>query len=291
MNLLLFLAVALFIGQSIAVKIIKAESLTERLLVNSFFCALAACIMLFFGIFTPVFSAMSFTTLIMGIAFGLLFMLTILFYNLAMACGSLAYTAFYLSASMLISAAAGILIFKEPVKLTLIAATALFLAAFYFLNVTSKSKDKINLKWLLLCLATFLCNGFLSVVQKGHQVLLKGTQSSSLMLIGFVFAFLFYFLAFLFINKKKPVNLKQAKQLLTKNFIPIILITAASLGGNLLLTWLSGRMNGSYLFPLVQGSIVLGITAISIIFYKEKLSSRGKIGLLLGVAAIIIINI
>lgn len=291
MNLLLLLAIALFIGQSLAVKIIKAESLTERLLVNCIFCAFAGLLMLSASIFTPSLLAMNTETVIMGIAFGLLFMLTILFYNLAMSCGSLSYTAFYLSASMLISAVFSVLLFKEAIKPELVIATILFLSAFYFLNITPNSKEKINTKWLLLCILTFICNGLLSVVQKGHQALLKGTQSSALMLVGFIFAFLFYLLAFLFSNKNKPVYAKQATHLITNNLLPIILMTAASLGGNLLLTWLSGRMNGSYLFPLVQGSIVLGITAISIIFYKEKLSARGKIGLLLGVAAIVIINL
>lgn len=291
MYLLLLLAITLFIGQSVAVKMIKAPSLSEKLLVNCSFSALAALIMLLTFTFTPLISSISTTTIIMGAIFGLLFMLTILSYNLAMSCGSLAYTAFYLSASMLISSVAGVVLFKEPITVPLIIATLLFLIAFYFLNITPHNNAKINMRWLLLCIVTFLCNGLLSVVQKGHQVILQGKESSSLMLFGFIFAFIFYLIAFIFTNKKAPITFTLAKKLVQNNIMPILLMTAASLGGNLLLTWLAGRMNGSYLFPLVQGSIVLGITLISITFYKEKLSARGKAGIVLGIAAIVIINL
>ena len=64
-----------------------------------------------------------------------------------------------------------------------------------------------------------------------------------------------------------------------------------SVGGNLLLTWLAGRVDASYLFPLVQGSIIVGVTLCSVLLFREKLSARGRFGILLGVAAIAVINL
>ena len=59
----------------------------------------------------------------------------------------------------------------------------------------------------------------------------------------------------------------------------------------LLLTWLAGRVDASYLFPLVQGSIIVGVTLCSVLLFREKLSARGRLGILLGVAAIAVINL
>ena len=59
----------------------------------------------------------------------------------------------------------------------------------------------------------------------------------------------------------------------------------------LLLTWLAGRTPASYLFPLVQGGIVVGVTLCSVLFFKEKLSRRSCFGLALGVCAIAVINL
>jgi len=72
--------------------------------------------------------------------------------------------------------------------------------------------------------------------------------------------------------------------------LPIVLVGLSSLSGNFLLIYLAGRTSASYLFPLVQGSIIVGVTLISVLFFKEKLSLQGKIGLLTGIAAIVIIN-
>ena len=60
---------------------------------------------------------------------------------------------------------------------------------------------------------------------------------------------------------------------------------------NLLLTWLAGRVDASYLFPLVQGSIIVGVTLCSGLLFREKLSARGRLGILLGGAAIAVINL
>ena len=81
-------------------------------------------------------------TLRHGIAFGVLFALTILFYNLAIASGPLSYTTFYFSASMLVPAFAGVLLFGEALTFTLAAAVALFLAAFWCLNVAPGGAQK-----------------------------------------------------------------------------------------------------------------------------------------------------
>ena len=79
--------------------------------------------------------------------------------------------------------------------------------------------------------------------------------------------------------------------LLRQNALAAVLLAGGSVGGNLLLTWLAGRVDASYLFPLVQGSIIVGVTLCSVLLFREKLSARGRLGILLGVAAIAVINL
>lgn len=56
--------------------------------------------------------------------------------------GPLSYTTFYFSASMLVPAFAGVLLFGEALTFTLAAAVALFLAAFWCLNVAPGGAQK-----------------------------------------------------------------------------------------------------------------------------------------------------
>ena len=79
--------------------------------------------------------------------------------------------------------------------------------------------------------------------------------------------------------------------LLRRNLPAVLLLAAGSAGGNLLLTVLAGRVDASYLFPLVQGSIIVGVALCSALLFREKLSPRGWLGIALGVAAIVTIQL
>lgn len=300
--LLLLLSIAFFILQSVSMKFIKAESLTSKLFVNGCFTLVAGMGM---GIYLYLFqkaSSACLETILFGCLFGFLFAFTILFYNLAIHSGPLSYTAFYFSSSMLLPTIFGLVYFKEPLRGTLVISLFLFLLAFYFLNVPSRTEQKNKSvrqhnkkRWLFYCFLTFLGNGSLSIVQKLHQNQLNGTEASSFMFFGFCFATLFYLIAYLLVKnlEQKTAEVKTSApfSLLQNNLLPILFLAVGSLLGNLLLTNLAGKIPGSYLFPLVQGSIIIGITLISVLFFHEKLSVRGKFGIFLGVLAIICINL
>ncbi len=296
-TILIIVSIALFTFQTLALKIAKTNNLRERLLINTGFTFIASLGMLIYGLFNPSVFEISDKTILLGILFGFIFALTIIFYNLAIASGPLSYTVFYFSASMIIPAMAGIIGFSEPLKVTSIVAVLLFLAAFYFINISpneTETKTSATKKWALFCVLTFLCNGALAVIQKLHQYQMESTQSSGLMFVGFVCATVFYGISYIVIliseKKSGKVSLKKEQAVFITNLIPMVLLALTSLIGNLLLTYLSGLIESSYLFPLVQGSVIVAITLLSVAFYKEKISTFGKIGIGLGIVAIVIIN-
>ena len=279
-------------------KLIKPGSFRRQLLVYAGFTLLASAGMTVYSLFAPEVRQFGQTTVLLGILFGFFFMLTIIFYNLAIMSGPLSYTAFYFSASMLIPAVTGIAAFNEPLKISTIAAILLFLAAFYFINVNPRAESgssKTNRRWLFYCLLTFVFNGLLAVIQKTHQSMMQGSEAAGLMYIGFCSAFVFYALAYViaFAAGRKGDTTPPAQDLsaLAANWLPIVLLAFTSLVANINMTYLSGVIPSSYLFPLVQGSIIVSITLCSVLLFKEKISRFGKIGILLGVVAIVIINL
>lgn len=294
---LILITIGMFALQTLSMKLIKADSLRHRLLVNAGFTLAASVGLLLFGVLSPGILEISTETFYYGILFGFCFTVTIIFYNLAISAGPLSLTAFYFSASMLIPALAGILLFREPLRLSGVAAVVLFLGAFYFINVNPSKEKKSagSKKWYLYCCMTFLFNGLLAVIQKSQQAATHGAQSGGLMLVGFCSAFVFYLLSYLalYYAQKTKLSLTFAgeRAVAAKNRLPMLLLAAGSVTGNLILTYLSGVMPGSYLFPLVQGSIIVSVTACSLLFFKEKLSRFGKIGITLGVIAIVVINL
>ncbi len=291
---LIILTIALFVLQSLSLKLVKAKTTEEKLLCNCFFTLFAAVLTGMACLLFPGLSGFSPATLLCGGLFGLCFSMTIMFYLSAVSCGPLSYASFYLSASMLLPAGAGILFFREELSAALAAALVFFLAAFCCLS-TEGGAQKTGKRWLLFCFLTFLCNGSCGIVQKTQQQLTGGREAASMMFIGFGCGALCYAIClFLMARRHSGQNIPPKASplaVLRLNLLPVCLLALSSMGGNLLLTYLSGQTDGSYLFPLVQGSIILGVTVCSVVFFREKLTLRGKLGILAGTAGIILLNL
>ena len=216
----LLCTIILFVLQTLSMKLQHAEHLPQKILVNCAFSLLAAAAMGAGRLAVPDMFTVSPATLRHGIAFGVLFALTILFYNLAIASGPLSYTTFYFSASMLVPAFAGVLLFGEALTFTLAAAVALFLAAFWCLNVAPGGAQKPEPRWLALCALTFLCNGLCAVVQKSQQNATGGAEAAGLMLVGFCTAAACYALAYLRCGAGCPRARRTAPRCCAKTLLP-----------------------------------------------------------------------
>ena len=223
----LLCTIILFVLQTLSMKLQHAEHLPQKLLVNCAFSLLAAAAMGAGRLAVPDMFTVSPATLRHGIAFGVLFALTILFYNLAIASGPLSYTTFYFSASMLVPAFAGVLLFGEALTFTLAAAVALFLAAFWCLNVAPGGAQKPEPRWLALCALTFLCNGLCAVVQKSQQNATGGAEAAGLMLVGFCTAAACYALAYLALRGRLPAGAADGTALLRQNALAAVFWRAA----------------------------------------------------------------
>lgn len=292
--LLTLIVILLFTLQTLSMKFIKASSFKQRLLINTCFTGMVSFCTLIYLILFHHLSHVSLLSILFGLLFGLCFTLTIIFYNLAITKGPLSFTAFFFSASMLIPALSGILIFKESLSISIFLGILTLLVAFYFINIASSiEKNKFEKTWPLYCLLTFIFNGLLGIIQKTHQYFSSIEETTLFMFIGFCASFLLYCLFYfiLILIHKEQLFSKEVLVTISKNSLPITLLAMTSGLGNILLTFLSGKIPSSFLFPFVQGSIIILITLFSVLFLKEKLGLEGKIGITLGVMAIIVMNL
>ncbi len=60
---------------------------------------------------------------------------------------------------------------------------------------------------------------------------------------------------------------------------------------NLLVMVLSARMATSVMFPLISAGGIILTTAVSILFYKEKITKCQFFGVVFGIVAVILLNI
>ncbi len=287
--MLIAVIVLLFTGQTLANKLLKVDTLPQRLLVNGGFTLLAALCMLVYGVFNHEVFDIGTATLLLGLLFGVLFAATVLFYNMALSRGPLAYSAFYFSASMIVPAICGVLFFGEELTALKTIALVLFLVAFYLTNTAGAQKDQPKQKgWLLLCILSSVLNGCLAVTQKCQQTLTNGTQAMGLMLVGFLTATVCYFAVYFLQPKEaglRPIKLFKA------NALPMPLLALCSMLGNVLLTAQAGQIDSAVLYPVVQGGLMLCITLASLFFFREKATKQGLVGLFVGLVAIVLISL
>jgi len=60
---------------------------------------------------------------------------------------------------------------------------------------------------------------------------------------------------------------------------------------NLFTMILSNTMPASVMFPLISGGGIILSTIVSIVLYKEKLNTYQFIGLLMGIASVVFLNL
>ena len=93
---------------------------------------------------------------------------------------------------------------------------------------------------------------------------------------------------------KLALSLKNEKQPVTYNrlfFVPAILLSLSVVFANKLNLILVANIPGIIFFPLINGGTIMLSAVCSGIFFKEKLTVRIWMGIVIGIAAIILIAV
>ncbi|HPF88320.1 MAG TPA: EamA family transporter [Candidatus Limiplasma sp.] len=284
---LILMTSLLFALQTLAMKKLRAPAMADQLRLNAVFMGLGALLLCGYGmLFQRDVFIIGRTTAAFGVLFGFLYAADVLCYLLALGRGPVALTAFFLSASMLIPALFGIAFLGERLTLKK-GAGILMLVCAMFLAQQKEQKAIGARSWIALCLLAFLFNGFLSVCQKEQQTLTRGTEGFGLMLIGYACASLFSALsAAIAGGKRRPTGIAG---LIRRNAPWLAAIAVCSMLGNLLLTFLASSVDSVLLYPLSQGGLLVLLALASVLIYRERGGRRAFGGLVLGIAAMILI--
>lgn len=284
--------------QTLSLRYLKAKNIRQNLLANGLFSSLIA--IAFVVVVLAQGLTMSGPTVWFGALFGFMFIATVSVYYYAMQSGPLSYTTFFFSASMVVPVIIGLFAWNENLKLTQGIGMAMFMAAFYCISVLGGEKGgKVNVRWILLCFVTWLLNGLLGCVSKQHQINMNGGEYVQMMMMSFVFAAVFALLSamvFAIADSKKEKKaagsiVKEDMSLMGSGKVPLVGAALGSGMANVIMTYLSSRLPGGYLYPITLGSVVVLVSLFSLLVLKEKPSKPGLAGILIGLAAIIVTNL
>ncbi len=291
-TLTLILSLAAALGGGIAKKYYtdkEPTGLSGGVVFNAVGSLTAAVILLCWGGFGP----LSIFTIVLGVVFGAVTAFQGITNIAALQVGPMSYTSVILSFSTLISALSGVMFFGESLGWVQIVGITLMLASFVLAAKSDSQEKKANLKWFFLCLISFTAAGGIGVMQKVHQNSEYRDELNAFLIIAFVssavlcaiFATLLKRLESQFTDAKEREN-KSKKQVWF--LLGIMIASGACVAvNNKFNLYLSGVMDSAVFFPIVNGGgLVLAILA-AVLLFKEKLSKKQWIGVVLGIASVV----
>lgn len=223
--------------------------------------------------------------LMAGMLLGLFSALSYFFMSQALITGSMSYTVFIASTAMLVPVIAGTAVWKDPISAVQIVGIVILLVSFY-LGMETKKKEKLSWQWIISCIIMFVSTGMIGVMQKVQQQSSFKEETDSFLVWGFIFASIFMSI---------PVLLsKNRKNVITFSMKSYIYALGSGIGYaiiNIINLYLVGKMPSSVFFPAYNGSVILVTTIAGALFFKEKLSTRQYVSILVGIIGVILVNI
>lgn len=207
-----------------------------------------------------------------------------IFCNLrAIETGSMSLTNLVMSYSLIIPTMYGILFRKEHLSTWGVIGIILLAISLYFIG-GGREKVILSKKWLLFISIAFLSNGFCTVTQKMYQIRSGGKYKSEFMILSLGMAIIAFACALVGKEKRLPIpRIRNGGH---------FAICAGLCGGMLNLFVMLLANTPSYIvYPTISGGSMVLTFIIARMFFHEKLSTAQNIGCIIGVTAVVLLNL
>ena len=237
-------------------------------------------------LFLPSAVGVSIQTIFFSVAFAVLTVIFQLTYTKALSIGNLSLTVMLVNFSMLFPVLLSAQIFEEPISLLRGIGVLLTVISFLF-GVNIQSKDKVNKKWLIFAVASMLANGGIGIVQKFFGESSFCGEKSAFVSWAYIFAGLIAFTIFGILSSKH----NKAERITNKSFYKYAIIIGCILSCfQLLNTYAIATIDGTFLFPTYAGGSIILSALLGLLWFRERLSFKQTISLIIGIVAIILMN-
>lgn len=239
----------------------------------------AAIFLALFGL-----TEISLFTGVLGVVFGIVTALQMIFNLKALEYGPLAYTTVIISLSSLIPTLSGAIIWKERLQWAHVVGVLLMVGCLVLSVDMKQEQKKASLKWILWCMGAFVCTGLIGIMQKWHQSTEYASESGGFLVTAFLCSTV---VALLMLLKEKKAEQSLKPYL---GWMPIVVMVFTGLSAAMnhkFNLYLSGVMDSAVFFPIANGGALVLTAAAAVILFRERLSKKQIIGIVLGIAAVI----
>ena len=228
------------------------------------------------------------STALFGAVFGVLTVLFQLFYVMAMSGGNVSLTVMFVNFSMVIPIAFSVIYGKEHITPIKAAGIALIVLALALTFKKGKGGEVNHKRWLLTALAAALINGGLSICQKLYGMTVYSSEGSGFVAWAYLIAFLLSF-AVCFLrgvsNKENRFSVSPRAALLGVSAGAVLAVF------QWLNTYAVSAIDAAVIFPSYYGGSMILSAMSGVLILKDKLTKRQICAILIGIVAIVILNI
>lgn len=210
---------------------------------------------------------------------------------LAIGTGPLSITSLIVQYSLIIPTVYGLISGDTPSPYLYVGLALLFVSLF-LVNIEKKGEEKqISFKWIIFLIIAFLGNGICSTVQTAQQDVFKTEQNpdgykSEFMIIALIIAFVSILVASLVFERKGL-----GKKITTGIRWYVICGLANGLVNLFVIMLADPQYPTSIVFPVISAGGIVTAALVGVFVYKEKLSVMQIIGMVLGTASIVFLNL
>lgn len=272
----------------------RCRTLAELELFNACFACVAMIGAFISGIAGGSSMGMPVFAVLVALIWGTIFSLCVFFNLAALEEGPLSLTTLIVNFSLVMPLIYSFCFLGEPVTLLRIIGIALLcVCMLLFTNPKITGEKKMSAKWLILTLLAMFCNGALSLIAKIFAMATDNAYASPFLAYSYLCASLVSLLLAFVLNRREPAERRIAPK---AYFAPImlvliVLIGAANFGLNLVVVLLATMMDGAIVYPVIQGGGPMIASIAGRLFFGEKISVKKAAAILLGVAAIVLLNL
>lgn len=181
--------------------------------------------------------------------------------------------------------------FGEDIKGTQWIGLLILLAAVFIMcSYSSSIKEKMTPVSLMLLIATGVANGLTDFSQKLYVHYGINDNAAVFNFYTYVFSaltLLVFYLIFKFKNKEEA----REGEVLKKIFLYVLVMSVCLFLNSFFKTKAAGLLPATQVYPLFQGCALILSSIMSAVFFKEKLTPKCIIGLVLAFIALLIINL
>ena len=222
-----------------------------------------------------------------AIAAGVLYCSASFLTYIALGCGSFAMSMLILSYSLIFSIGYGLFVLHETATVWLWCGLALMMVSLYLTRaskVEGQEERGVSVKWIVCIGLSVVGSGMFSVVQRMQQIRFEDSCTNEFMIVALGFSTL-TLLAIGLIKDRKDLGL-----VLRHGLIWTALAGGSNGATNAMSMVLYTMVPLSVLAPVRAGAKIVVSFIVSVLLFKEKFEKRQIVGVILGAAALVLLN-